>query len=145
MVTNICSNTVTASIFIPIVSSMAQRSSIHPLALMLPTTLACSFAFLLPVGTPPNAIVFSSGMLQVRDMVHLGVGKPIKDFMSIFQIFSGLLVSSVVALTMIIYLANFVPLLMQIDSFPEWARLDTNETEIVESLLINIPQFEPVF
>lgn len=109
-VTNICSNTVTASIFIPIVSSMAQRSGIHPLALMLPTTLACSLAFLLPVGTPPNAIAFSSGLLRVSDLI-----------------LSGLTISVVTAIIMVGYLAVFAPLILPIEHFPEWASL-SNET-----------------
>jgi len=50
---------------------MAQKVGIHPIGLMLPATLSSSFAFILPVGTASNTIAFSSGLINVSDMVCL--------------------------------------------------------------------------
>nr|XP_012304803.1 solute carrier family 13 member 2 [Aotus nancymaae] len=70
--TECTSNVTTTTIFLPILASMAQAICLHPLYIMLPCTLAASLAFMLPVATPPNAIVFSFGGLRVLDMARAG-------------------------------------------------------------------------
>jgi len=70
--TEFSSNVATASIFIPVVASIARQQHANPLLFILPATLSCSYSFMLPAGTPPNAIVFSSKVLRVLDMVKAG-------------------------------------------------------------------------
>ncbi|KPP74120.1 solute carrier family 13 member 5-like [Scleropages formosus] len=71
--TECTSNVATATLFLPVLASMSQSIGVNPLYVMLPCTLSASFAFMLPVATPPNAIVFSYGYLQVSDMAKVGV------------------------------------------------------------------------
>nr|KAF6458822.1 hypothetical protein HJG63_017673 [Rousettus aegyptiacus] len=66
--TECTSNVATASLFLPILASIAQGICLHPLYVMVPCTLSASLAFMLPVATPPNAISFSFGGLRVSDM-----------------------------------------------------------------------------
>ncbi|NXQ24226.1 S13A2 protein, partial [Alaudala cheleensis] len=68
--TECTSNVATTTLFLPILASMAEAICLNPLYVMLPCTLAASLAFMLPVATPPNAIVFSYGQLRVIDMVR---------------------------------------------------------------------------
>ncbi|XP_056414385.1 Na(+)/citrate cotransporter isoform X2 [Hyla sarda] len=70
--TECASNVATATLFLPILASMAKSIKVNPLYIMIPCTLSTSFAFMLPVATPPNAIVFSYGHLHVSDMVKTG-------------------------------------------------------------------------
>ncbi|PZX54978.1 SLC13 family permease [Algoriphagus chordae] len=70
--TEVTSNVATASMLLPILASVAFKLDLHPFGLMVGATLAASCAFMLPVATPPNAVVFGSGYLQMRDMVSAG-------------------------------------------------------------------------
>ncbi|AUX10052.1 sodium-dependent dicarboxylate transporter [Halalkaliarchaeum desulfuricum] len=70
---NLMSNTATATVFLPILVAFAPLASSPPLYLMAPAALAASFVFVLPVGTPPNAIAYGSGQLDMRQMVRVGI------------------------------------------------------------------------
>jgi sodium-dependent dicarboxylate transporter 2/3/5 len=70
--TEVTSNTATSQILLPVAAAVAKQIEINPLLLMLPVTLAASMAFMMPVATPPNAIVFASGRLHIRDMIKTG-------------------------------------------------------------------------
>eukprot|EP00057_Strongylocentrotus_purpuratus_P033167 XP_790428.3 PREDICTED: solute carrier family 13 member 5 [Strongylocentrotus purpuratus] len=71
--TEVTSNTATATIFLPIFAELSISIGLNPLYLMLPAVIACSFAFMLPVATPPNAIAFAHGNLTVLDMAKAGI------------------------------------------------------------------------
>ncbi|MGK9477711.1 SLC13 family permease [Melioribacter sp. OK-6-Me] len=71
--TELTSNTATAQILLPILASLAYELDINPMLLMLPATFSVSCAFMLPVATPPNAIVFSSRKLEIKNMALPGV------------------------------------------------------------------------
>jgi sodium-dependent dicarboxylate transporter 2/3/5 len=71
--TEIGSNTAIATTFLPIAHSISERLGVDPFLLVVPTALAASYAFAMPMGTPPNALVFASGYLRVPQMVRAGV------------------------------------------------------------------------
>lgn len=71
--TEITSNTATASLMLPVMGAFAVAIQISPLYLMVAVALAASFAFMLPVATPPNAIVFSSRKITIPQMARAGV------------------------------------------------------------------------
>ena len=72
VLTNVTSNTATASVFMPIAVAVAGSVGAPPLTLMAAVALAASFAFVLPVATAPNAIVFGSGYLTIPEMAKVG-------------------------------------------------------------------------
>jgi len=73
ILTELTSNTATASTFIPILGATALGLGQDPLLLIIPATLAASCAFMMPVATPPNTIAYASGHLKISDMIKAGI------------------------------------------------------------------------
>jgi sodium-dependent dicarboxylate transporter 2/3/5 len=78
--TEMISNTATAALLLPIAGSLATSMNLNPILLMAPVAVATSYGFIMPVGTPPNAIVHSTGFISVKRMAKAGI--PL-DLMSI--------------------------------------------------------------
>ncbi|CAM4145984.1 SLC13 family permease [Pseudoalteromonas ostreae] len=70
--TEITSNTATAAGFLPLLGPVAESVTGTPLVWVIPAAIACSCAFMMPVATPPNAIVFGSGQIKMQDMIKAG-------------------------------------------------------------------------
>lgn len=75
--TELTANVAVANIILPVLAEMSVALQIHPLYLMLPATICCSFSFHLPVGTPPNAIASAAGHIRTKDFVIAGIGPTI--------------------------------------------------------------------
>ena len=87
--TEVTSNTATSAMLIPVVAGVAISMSIHPYGPVVAVCIAASYAFMLPVATPPNAIVFGSRQVSITRMVKAGL---------ILNIIGWLLITLVVAL-----------------------------------------------
>jgi sodium-dependent dicarboxylate transporter 2/3/5 len=105
MLTEVTSNTATSTMLMPIMASMAIAIHIHPFGLMVAAAVASSYAFMLPVATPPNAVVFGSGYISIPQMARAGV---------------WLNLIAVVVITL--FVAYLMPVVWGIDigSLPEW-------------------------
>lgn len=106
--TELTSNTATATLFIPLVAGLGIAAGSHPYVIMAGTSIAASYAFMLPVATPPNAVVFGSGQVTIRQMVRAGILLN--------------LLGAVVNILVILYLLPFVWALDRLQ-VPEWAQL----------------------
>lgn len=73
LVTELVSNIALTQMFLPVLAAWGVAQEINPLFLMLPATIMSSMAFLMPVGTPPNAVIFGSNRIRMRDMLRGGV------------------------------------------------------------------------
>jgi len=104
--TELTSNVASTEMILPILAGLAFSIKINPLLLMIPATLAASLAFMLPVATPPNAIIFGTGRLHVKDMVKTG-------FL--------LNIVGVVVTTLVTYFWGTIVFKIDVSSFPEWA------------------------
>lgn len=106
--TEVTSNTATTAMLMPILASLAVGLSVHPYGIMIAASTAASFAFMLPVATPPNAIVFGSGYITIPQMAKTGIGL------------------NLIGIVLIIILAlTWLPLIWGIDMgrLPPWAGL----------------------
>jgi len=92
--TELTSNIATTATFLPIIGAIAIEMGINPIILAAPVTLAASCAFMLPVATPPNAIVFGSGLLSIPKMIKAGF---------VLNII-GIIIVSVISLTLAPYI-----------------------------------------
>ena len=81
--TEITSNTALISIMLPVIYSVSQQAGINTTLFMMVATLCASYAFMLPIATPPNAIAMSSGVVNVKDMLRYGI---VLNFLGIFFI-----------------------------------------------------------
>ncbi|MHC4947102.1 MAG: SLC13 family permease [Planctomycetota bacterium] len=108
--TELTSNTATTEMVLPILASAGTSMKIDPLLLMIPATLSASCAFMMPVATPPNAIIFGSGRLTIAEMARIGI---------------AINLIGIVVITTLFWLLGTV--VFQIDPavLPEWAAATT--------------------
>ncbi len=104
--TELTSNTATTEMILPILAAIGVATQTHPLALMIPATISASCAFMMPVATPPNAIIFGSGRLTVGEMARAGI-------------FLNLLGALVIAT--FVYTVGSVVFQIDPTALPEWA------------------------
>ena len=105
--TELTSNTATTEMILPILASVAFAMKANPLLLMIPATLSASCAFMMPVATPPNAIVFGSGRIKIAEMARVGV------FINII---------GVLVITALFYIIGTAVFSIDPGVFPEWAQ-----------------------
>lgn len=114
MLTEVSSNTATASILLPVLKSLSLNLKMNPIYIMLPTTICCSYAFMLPVATPPNAIVFAATNMRIITMMKTGI------------------VMNVICVCAITLMINTLGIpLFDVHSFPDWADVSLNSTHIM--------------
>lgn len=104
--TELTSNVATATMFLPILAAWAVAEQIHPLILMIPCAISASMAFMLPVATPPNAIVFTSRRVRIAEMARVGLALNL----------IGVVVIAVFSQWLLPLIMNFDP-----QSLPAWA------------------------
>lgn len=103
--TELTSNTATAAMVMPILSAVAVGLGQNPLLLVIPAAIASSCAFMLPVATPPNAIVFGSGYVTIPQMARSGM---------------GLNIIGIILVTILVYVAVIPGFGIELNALPAW-------------------------
>lgn len=104
--TEVTMNTSTTTIMMPVMAFTAEALKVHPFMLMIPATISASCAFMLPAATPPNAIVFGSGLVRLPQMARAGL---------------ALNLIGAVTVTLLVYLLAGWAFDMDLMVFPAWA------------------------
>lgn len=104
--TELTSNVATTEMILPILAGLSMSIEMNPLLLMIPATLAASLAFMLPVATPPNAIVFGTNRIRVKDMVRTGI---------------LLNITGIIIATLVMYFWGVLVFDIDVTVFPDWA------------------------
>jgi sodium-dependent dicarboxylate transporter 2/3/5 len=104
--TELTSNTATTEMILPILASVAVAMKANPLLLMIPATLSASCAFMMPVATPPNAIIFGSGRIKIAEMARVGL---------------AINLIGVLVIGLVFYFLGTAVLGIDIATFPAWA------------------------
>ncbi|XP_007936540.1 solute carrier family 13 member 3 [Orycteropus afer afer] len=118
--TEFASNTAATIIFLPVLAELAIRLRVNPLYVMIPGTVGCSYAFMLPVSTPPNSIAFASGHLMVKDMVR-----------------TGFLMNLMGVLLLNLAINTWAQTIFQLGTFPVWANIHLANVTALPPTLIN--------
>jgi len=105
--TELTSNTATTEMILPILASVAVAIKTNPLLLMIPATISASCAFMMPVATPPNAIIFGSGRVRIIDMIKIGFVANI---------------AGVIIITIIFYFLGKIVFFIDPAALPIWAK-----------------------
>ncbi|XP_063819589.1 Na(+)/dicarboxylate cotransporter 3 isoform X1 [Pseudophryne corroboree] len=119
--TEFASNTATIIVFLPVLSELAIRLRVNPLYLMIPGTVGCSYAFMLPVSTPPNSIAFSTGDLMVKDMAK-----------------TGLLMNLMGVLLLSLAMNTWAISIFQLNTFPDWVIGHSNNITVLATSTYNM-------
>jgi len=104
--TEVTSNTATTAVLLPVMASAATTAGLNPMVVMLPATLAASAAFMMPVATPPNAVVFATHRVPMTRMARAGI-------------WMNVLMAAIITLVFQLWSKG---LLGVTDSVPDWAR-----------------------
>ncbi|GEP51054.1 transporter [Flavobacterium noncentrifugens] len=73
VLTEFMSNTASAALILPLLFTLATHLQVNPMVLVFPATIAASYGFMLPAGTPPNAMAFATGLVPQKDMMKIGL------------------------------------------------------------------------
>ena len=111
LLTEVTSNVATANILLPVLAAVARDTKVNPLYLMIPATVTCSYAFMLPVATPPNAIAHEASGMKTTQMMRVGV-----------------VMNIVCVIVNMVAINTYGVPMFDLNQFPEWANKTGNCT-----------------